>query len=67
MKTKLFVVMTAMLFLTIGCAQTNFFGVEEYMQTPIPPEFAQTEALVNKAEASRGAKYCPVKVTQAKN
>jgi OOP family OmpA-OmpF porin len=36
------------------------------MQTPVPPEFAQTEALINKAEASRGAKYCPVKVTQAK-
>ncbi len=65
MKTKLFVVLTAMLFLTIGCAQTTFFGVPSKAMV-VPVEFGQTEAMVQKAENSPGSYHCPEKIGRAK-
>jgi hypothetical protein len=63
-KTKLLVVITAMLFLTIGCAQTAYFGVPSNA-AHVPAAFGETEAVVQKAEKSPGSYYCPEKIGKA--
>ncbi len=65
MKTKLFVVITAMLFFMIGCAPTAFFGVPS-KSAYVPVEFGQTETLVKQAENSLGSYSCPEKIGKAK-
>jgi len=65
MKTKLFMVIAGMFFLATGCAQTSFFGVPGKAMF-VPEEFGRTEAIVQKAEKSPGAQYCPDKIVRAR-
>ena len=65
MKSKLFWVLIGMFLLATGCAPTSYFGVPNKAAF-VPDEFGQTEAIVQKAEKSPGAKYCPDKVARAR-
>ena len=65
MKTRLLMVIAGMLFLATGCAQTSFFDVPSKAMF-VPEEFGQTEAIVQKAEKSPGAQYCPDKIVRAR-
>ena len=65
MKTKLFMVIAGMFFLATGCAQNSFFNVPSNAIF-VPEEFGQTEAIVQKAEKSPGAQYCPDKIARAR-
>jgi outer membrane protein OmpA-like peptidoglycan-associated protein len=56
----------AFLFLTGGCShKDSYFGVEN-RAIIVPKEFDLTEAAIEKAEKSPGAKYWPEKIAQAK-
>lgn len=55
-------------FLFIGCGCTcksSYFGVKNRAFI-VPEEFANTEAAVEQAEKSAGARYCPEKIREAK-
>ena len=65
MKTKLLMVIAGMFFLATGCAQNSFFNVPS-KAIFVPEEFGQTEAIVQKAEKSPGAQYCPDKIARAR-
>ncbi|MCK4728535.1 MAG: hypothetical protein KAT27_06410, partial [Desulfobacterales bacterium] len=55
-----------LLFLTGGCSyKDSYFGVKN-QAIIVPREFDQTEAAIEKAEMSPGAKYCPDKIARAK-
>ena len=55
-----------LLFLTGGCSyKDSYFGVKN-QAIIVPREFDQTEAAIEKAEMSPGAKYCPEKIARAK-
>lgn len=46
-------------------AKSSYFGVPN-KAVGVPKEFDETDAAINKAEQSPGAKSCPEKLTQAK-
>lgn len=47
-----------------GCAKKAYFGVEN-KAIGVPDDFAQTEAAIEKAEKSPGARYAPEKIAKA--
>jgi outer membrane protein OmpA-like peptidoglycan-associated protein len=53
------------LFGVAGYAKGSYFGVPN-KAIGYPEEFDQTEAAIAKAESSPGARYCPEKITKAK-
>jgi outer membrane protein OmpA-like peptidoglycan-associated protein len=66
MKKSFFLLMVMIMFLFLGTSCTTYhFGVPD-QAIGYPPEFDQTEAAIAKAEQSSGAKYCPEKITRAK-
>ena len=56
----------AFLFLAGGCSyKDSYFGVKN-RAIIVPKEFGETEAAIEKAEKSPGAKFCPEKIARAK-
>jgi outer membrane protein OmpA-like peptidoglycan-associated protein len=55
-----------MMILLLGTSCTTYhFGVKD-RASQVPDEFGQTEAVIAQAEQSPGARYCPEKITKAK-
>jgi outer membrane protein OmpA-like peptidoglycan-associated protein len=65
MRGKLILLGFVLLLIMVGCAPKTHFGVPD-KAIWVPPEFGQTEAAIASAERSSGAKYCPEKITKAK-
>lgn len=65
MSKKLFLVLFALILGIGGCASSQHFGVTDKAMV-VPPDVAQTEEAIAKAEKSAGAKYCPDKIVKAK-
>ena len=66
MKERIVLIIIGLSLLAIGCAAPNsYFGVQNRAYV-VPDEFAQTESVVQKAEKSEGAQYCPDKIDRAK-
>jgi len=65
MRKKLILLGSFLLFVTVGCASSSYFGVPS-KAIGVPDQFGQTEAAIASAENSEGAKYCPEKIARAK-
>jgi outer membrane protein OmpA-like peptidoglycan-associated protein len=65
MRGKLIFAACILFFVMVGCAPTAHFGVPDRAMT-IPDEFERTEAAIDSAEQSEGAKYCPEKIARAR-
>jgi outer membrane protein OmpA-like peptidoglycan-associated protein len=65
MKRWIFLPGLMILFLTTSCT-TYHFGVQD-RALHVPDEFGQTETAIAKAEQSPGAKYCPEKLSTARD
>ncbi len=66
MKKSFFLLMVIIMFLFLGTSCTTYhFGVPD-RAVGVPAEFNQTETAITQAEQSHGAKYCPEKISKAK-
>ncbi len=66
MRERIVLIIIGMSLLAVGCAAPkSYFGVQNRAYI-VPDEFGQTEAVVQKAEKSEGAQYCPDKIDRAK-
>jgi outer membrane protein OmpA-like peptidoglycan-associated protein len=65
MKRLLFLPSLMILLLATSCT-TYHFGVKD-RASQVPDEFGQTEIAIVQAEQSPGAKYCPEKITKARD
>jgi outer membrane protein OmpA-like peptidoglycan-associated protein len=66
MKKSFFLLMVMIMFLFLGTScTTSHFGVLD-RASGVPTAFDQTEAAIAQAEQSSGAKYCPEKISRAK-
>jgi len=67
MKKILVLLVLGFLFVGLSCTTGSHFGVrDKCIHSCVPPEFDETEAAIARAERSPGAKYCPEKITRAK-
>lgn len=64
MRNKWILILFVLMFGMVGCAKTHF-GVRDKALL-LPSEVGQTEEVIANAEKSPGAKYCPEKITKAK-
>lgn len=55
----------ALALLMCASCHTYHFGVQNRAAT-VPDDFGETEAVLARAEQSQGARYCPEKITKAK-
>lgn len=71
MRTKTLALLTILSLLLVlaglaGCGKNAYFGVRN-KALEAPKEFAETEAVIDKAERSPGAQYAPEKIAEARD